>query len=339
MNDKPASKTTTPRVAVIGLGHWGTNLVRNVAALGALAALHDASPATRAKFAASYPTARLHDDAEAVLADPAIEAVMIATPAATHGALVKRALEAGKHIFVEKPLCLDVAEAKALAADAAKRGRILMVGHLLHYHPAFLALGAAVKAGRLGKLRYIYSHRLSLGRIRREENALWSFAPHDISMILALMGAMPVRVSAEGAQFLADNVADTTLTHFTFPGGEQAHVFVSWLHPFKDQRLVVVGEKAMAVFNDVAAGPEKLLLYRHEAGWTGDIPFVTKAEAEAIPFDAGAEPLKRECETFLAALRGGPAPPSDAPEGIRVLTVLDACQRAIEGKAPVELKG
>jgi UDP-2-acetamido-3-amino-2,3-dideoxy-glucuronate N-acetyltransferase len=310
-----------------------------VAALGALAGLHDAAPATRAKFAAAYPAARLHDEAEAALADPAVEAVMIATPAATHGALVKRALEAGKHVFVEKPLCLDVAEAKALAADAAKRGRILMVGHLLHYHPAFLALSAAVNAGRLGKLRYIYSHRLSLGRIRREENALWSFAPHDISMILALMGAMPVRVSAEGGHFLADGVADTTLTHFTFPGGEQAHVFVSWLHPFKDQRLVVVGEKAMAVFNDVAAGAEKLLLYRHEAGWTGDIPFVTKAEAEVIPFDAGVEPLKRECETFLAALRGGPLPPSDAAEGIRVLTVLDACQRALEHKAPVELKG
>ena len=331
------SETKIPRVAVIGLGHWGANLVRNVAALGALAAMHDTVPATRARFAAAHPTARLHDDAASVLADPTIEAVMIATPAATHGALVKRALEAGKHVFVEKPLCLDVAEAEALAKDAARRGRILMVGHLLHYHPAFLALSAAVRGGKLGKLRYIYSHRLSLGRIRREENALWSFAPHDISMILALMGTMPVRVSADGAYFLADGVADTTLTHFTFPGGEQAHVFVSWLHPFKDQRLVVVGEKAMAVFNDVATGAEKLLVYRHEAGWTGDIPFVTKAEAEPLPFALGAEPLKRECETFLAALRGGPAPPSDAAEGIRVLTVLDACQRALESRAPVDL--
>ncbi len=341
MNDpkKPVPRVAVPRIGVIGLGHWGANLVRNVAALGALAAMHDTAPATRARFAAAHPAARLHDDAASVLADPAIEAVMIATPAATHGALVKRALEAGKHVFVEKPLCLDVAEAEALAKEAARRGRILMVGHLLHYHPAFLALSAAVRSGKLGKLRYIYSHRLSLGRIRREENALWSFAPHDISMILALMGTMPLRVSAEGGQFLDDKVADTTLTHFTFPGGEQAHVFVSWLHPFKDQRLVVVGEKAMAVFNDVAAGAGKLVAYRHEAGWSGDIPFVTKAEAEPIPFDLGAEPLKRECETFLAALRGGPPPPSDAAEGIRVLTVLDACQRALESRAPVALKG
>jgi len=327
-----------PRIGEIGLGHWGANLVRNVAALGALAAMYDAAPATRAKFAAAHPAARAAESADAIFADPAIEAVMIATPAATHGALVKQALEAGKHVFVEKPLCLDVAEAEALAGLAARRGRILMVGHLLHYHPAFLALAAAVKSGRLGKLRYIYSHRLSLGRIRREENALWSFAPHDISMILALMGAMPVRVSAEGGHFLSHGVADTTLTHFTFPGGEQAHVFVSWLHPFKDQRLVVVGERAMAVFNDVSAGADKLLLYRHEAGWSGDIPFVSKAEAEPSPFDAGAEPLRRECETFLAALRGGPMPPSDAAEGIRVLTVLDACQRALEARAAIELR-
>lgn len=327
---------TPPRVAVIGLGQWGANLVRNVAALGALAGLHDAAPATRANFAAAHPGARDFASPEAVFADPAIEAVMIASPAATHGALVRQALAAGKHVFVEKPLCLDVAEAKTLAADAARRKRVLMVGHLLHYHPAFIALQGAVRAGALGSLRYIYSHRLSLGRIRREENALWSFAPHDISMILALVGALPERVSAEGAHFLAAGVADTTLSHFTFPGGEQAHIFVSWLHPYKDQRLVVVGEKAMAVFNDVASGAEKLLLYRHKAGWSGDIPVVAKADAEPIAY-GDAEPLRRECEVFLAALRGGSTPPSNAEEGIRVLTVLDACQRALEGRAAVEL--
>lgn len=327
---------TTPRIAVIGLGQWGANLVRNVAALGALAGLYDAAPATRAKFASTHPNARNFAAPAAVFADPAIEAVMIASPAATHGALVAAALAANKHVFVEKPLCLDVAEAKALAAEAARRGRVLMVGHLLHYHPAFTALQAAVRAGSLGKLRYIYSHRLSLGRIRREENALWSFAPHDISMILALIGALPVRVSAEGAYFLSQGVADTTLSHLTFPAGEQAHIFVSWLHPYKDQRLVVVGDKAMAVFDDVASGSGKLLMYRHRAGWSGDIPVVAKAEAEPIAFDA-AEPLQRECEAFLAAVGGGPAPPSDAEEGIRVLTVLDACQRALEGRAPIAL--
>jgi UDP-2-acetamido-3-amino-2,3-dideoxy-glucuronate N-acetyltransferase len=328
---------TPPKVGIVGLGHWGANLVRNVSALGALAATHDSAAPTRAKFAAHYPGARCTDTADEILADRAIEAVMIATPAATHGALVRAALAAGKHVFVEKPLCLDVEEACALRAEAERCRRVLMVGHLMHYHPAFIALRDAVRAGTLGRMRYIYSHRLSLGRIRREENALWSFAPHDISMIIALMQEMPVRVSAEGAHFLADGVADTTLSHLTFRGGEQAHIFVSWLHPYKDQRLVVVGEKAMAVFNDVAPGPEKLLLYRHEAGWSGDIPVVARAEAEPIPFDP-AEPLRRECEAFLASIRNGRAPPSDASEGIRVLTILDACQRALERRSAVDLR-
>ena len=331
------SEQTLPRIAVIGLGHWGTNLVRNVSALGALVGMSDTAEAARTKFAAAYPEVRMYPSPDAVLADPAIEAVMIASPAVTHGTLVRQALEAGKHVFVEKPLCLDVAEAGALKREAEQRGRVLMVGHLLHYHPAFTALARAVRGGALGKLRYIYSNRLSLGRFRREENALWSFAPHDISMILALMGSMPVRVSADGAHFLSEGVADTTLSHLTFPGGEQAHVFVSWLHPFKDQRLIAIGERAMAVFNDVAVGADKLLLYRHAAGWSGDIPVVEKADAEPIPFDP-AEPLRCECEAFLDAVRGAAHPPSDAAEGIRVLTVLDACQRALETGSPVILK-
>jgi UDP-2-acetamido-3-amino-2,3-dideoxy-glucuronate N-acetyltransferase len=330
------ARRSAPRVGIVGLGYWGQNLLRNMHALGAVAAMYDPSAAACAKSAALYRGVPLAQTAASMFADPAIDAVMIATPAATHGALVKQALAAGKHVFVEKPLCLDVDEAWQLGAEAARRGSVLMVGHLLHYHSAFIALRAAVGAGALGKLRYVYSHRLSLGKIRREENALWSFAPHDISMILALIGAMPVRVSAEGAHFLAHGVADTTLSHLTFPGGEQAHVFVSWLHPYKDQRLVVVGERAMAVFNDVASGPEKLVLYEHKAGWSGDIPVVTRAEAVPIPY-AGDEPLRRECEAFLAAVGGGPAPPSDAAEGGRVLMVLDACQRALEGRAPIIL--
>jgi UDP-2-acetamido-3-amino-2,3-dideoxy-glucuronate N-acetyltransferase len=326
-----------PRVAILGLGHWGSNLVRNIHALGALAGMSDTAEAARAKFAAAHPDARMYPSPEAAIADAGIEAVMIAAPAVAHAALVRKALAAGKHVFVEKPLCLDVAEARALKRDADRQGRVLMVGHLLHYHPAFIALARAVRGGVLGKLRYIYSNRLSLGRFRREENALWSFAPHDISMILALMDAMPVRVSADGAHFLSEGVADTTLSHLTFAGGEQAHVFVSWLHPFKDQRLIVIGERAMAVFNDVASGAEKLLLYRHAAGWSGDIPVVEKADAEPIAFEP-AEPLRRECETFLAAVRGAVHPPSDAAEGIRVLTVLDACQRALETGSPVLLE-
>jgi UDP-2-acetamido-3-amino-2,3-dideoxy-glucuronate N-acetyltransferase len=324
------------RVAAIGLGHWGRNLVRNLDALGVLAALHDSAPETRARFAAQYPAAAMRENLDAVWRDPSIDAVVIAAPAAAHGALVRAALEAGKHVFVEKPLCLDVAEARDLAALAAARGRVLMVGHLLLYHPAFRALKAAFDAGRLGRLRYVYSTRLSLGKIRREENALWSFAPHDISMILQLAGALPQRVVATGGQYLHPGVADTTLSHLAFAGDVQAHIFVSWIHPYKDQRLVVVGEEAMAVFNDVAAGPEKLALYPHRARWEGEIPMVAQAAAEPIPYGA-EEPLRVECQAFVDAVTTGRTPPSHAGEGIAVLRVLDACQRALTGGMPVEM--
>jgi UDP-2-acetamido-3-amino-2,3-dideoxy-glucuronate N-acetyltransferase len=327
---------TPPRTALVGHGYWGRNLARNLNALGALAAIVETDDASREAAGAAYPRAVCRKAVEAVLADPAIEAVMIATPAATHGALVAAALEAGKHVFVEKPLCLDVAEAERLAAQAERRGSTLMVGHLLLYHPAFAALRARVVEGRLGRLRYVYSTRLSLGKIRREENALWSFAPHDISMILQLVGGLPERVVAAGGQYLHPGVADTTLSHLAFPDDIQAHIFVSWIHPYKDQRLVVVGEKAMAVFNDVSPGPEKLLLYQHEARWDGMVPVVSKAEAEPIPYET-VEPLRREVETFLAAVAGGPKPPSDAREGIAVLRVLDACQRALVSGQPVQM--
>ncbi len=325
-----------PAVAAIGLGHWGRNLARNLDGLGALAALHDASAEVRERFAAQYPHCPVVPALDQVLGDPAIEAVAIATPAATHGDVVALALNAGKHVFVEKPICLDVGDAQALKAQADGAGKVLMVGHLLLYHPAFRALSAAVRAGRLGRLRYIYSNRASLGKIRREENALWSFAPHDVSMILNLAGRMPRRVMASAGTYLSEGVADTTLSHLDFGDGVQAHVFVSWLHPYKEQRLVVVGDAGMAVFNDVADGADKLLLYPHRAAWDGELPVISKADAEPIAYQAG-EPLRIECQAFLDAVAGKAAPPSDAAEGIRVLTVLDACQRAITGGRTVEL--
>lgn len=327
---------TSPRIAAIGLGHWGKNLVRNLHGMGVLAAMHDADAETQARLSAQYPDLPAADSVDAILSDDAIASVAIATPAATHGALVARALDAGKHVFVEKPLCLDVDEAEQLSAKAKSLGRVLMVGHLLLYHPAFRALQAAVAAGRLGRLRYIYSNRASLGKIRREENALWSFAPHDISMILAITGRLPRRVVANGGSYLTSDVADTTLSHLDFEGGVQAHIFVSWLHPYKEQRLVVVGDEAMAVFNDVADDANKLLVYPHKAGWDGDLPVVNRADAEPLPY-AGGEPLRVECEAFVAAVRDGTPPPSDAAEGIRVLKVLDACQHALTAGEAVSL--
>jgi len=325
-----------PRVGAIGLGHWGQHIARNLNALGALAVMCDSDEATRGRFAEAYPAAQVAGSFEQVLGRHDITAVMIATPASTHGALVDQALDAGKHVFVEKPLCLDVAEAERLAVKAAAAGRVLMVGHLLLYHPAFQALLAVVRRGDLGRLRYIYSTRASLGRIRRQENALWSFAPHDISMTLQLSGRLPERVVANGGNYLSEEVADTTLSHLEFGDGLQAHVFVSWLHPYKDHRLVVVGDGAMAVFNDVASGPDKLLLYRHKAHWDGDLPIVAKADAVPIPYDDD-EPLARECRAFLSAVQDGVPPPSDAAEGVRVLRVLDACQRSLNTGGPAKL--
>jgi UDP-2-acetamido-3-amino-2,3-dideoxy-glucuronate N-acetyltransferase len=336
MNSNEQNSPGGLRVGVIGAGYWGENLLRNFDALGTLAALCEVDAAARDAQSAAYPRAAVFDNADSLFADPTIEAVAIATPAATHGGLVKQALAAGKHIFVEKPLCLDVEEGKRLARDATAKGLTLMVGHLLLYHPAFVALRRCIDDGELGDLRYIYSNRLSLGKVRREENALWSFAPHDISMILALTGTLPSRVAATGGYYLSHDVADTTLSHLTFDSGVQAHVFVSWLHPFKDQRLVVVGTRGMAAFNDVAQGADKLLYYPLRQETDGDVPVLAKADAKPIAYDTG-EPLRRECQAFLDAVSGGVAPPSDAAEGLRVLTVLDACQRSIQSGAPVTL--
>lgn len=315
-------------VAVIGAGHWGRNLLRNFAALDALAAFYDSDPANLETARQSYPTARACPDFDAILADPIIDAVVIATPAATHGALTQQALRAGKHVFVEKPLCLDLAEGREIEALAKSSKRTLMVGHLLLYHPAFIALQAFIAQGRIGTLRYIYSNRTSLGRIRREENAFWSFAPHDLSMILALVHDMPTQVVCAGSGWLLPNVADTTLTHLTFAQNLQAHVFVSWLHPYKEHRMVVVGSEGMVVFDDVQPGAGKLAFYPHKVGWDGNLPSLDRAQAQPIPYDAD-EPLAQECRHFLDCLRTGAAPRSDAKQARQVLAILDAGQRSL----------
>ncbi len=323
-------------IAVIGTGYWGRNLVRNHHDIGHLKCVCDEDAGNLSAIAAQYPDVDARCDLKDVLSDGEVTAVVIATPAATHAAIVSQALNAGKHVFVEKPLCLDVAEAEALSAEANRLDRVLMVGHLLLYHPAFVALKAALDGGHLGQLRYIYSNRLSLGKIRREENALWSFAPHDISMILSLVSEMPRRVVANGGSYLHSGVADTTLSHLSFAGELQAHIFVSWLHPYKDQRLIVVGDKAMAVFDDAYAGDEKLLLYPHNVGWDGELPVITRANARSLAYD-GAEPLRLECEAFIDAIIKCEQPPSNADEGIRVLRVLKACQESLTSGAPVLL--
>ncbi len=257
----------------------------------------------------------------------------IATPAETHCKLVRRALLAGKDVLVEKPLCLSVEEGQKMVELASERRRLLMMGHLLWYHPAVLKLKELVDEGELGRIRYIYSNRLNLGKIRREENILWSFAPHDISVILGLLGELPDGIEAKGANYLHDKIADVTVSLLSFPSGVKAHIFVSWLHPFKEQRLVVVGDRKMAVFDDVEE-KDKLLLYPHAVNWKNHLPVASRAEAQPVPFDSG-EPLRAECLHFLECIRTRQTPRTDGQEGVRVLTVLQQCQAALAAPASV----
>lgn len=314
-----------PRVAVFGCGAWGKNLVRNFHALGALAAIVDPAPEGRAQAVKLAPGVPLHGSADAVWGDSSIGGVVIATPAETHAALCLAAMAAGKDVLVEKPLALRYQDGLEAAEKARAAGRILMVGHILEYHPGVLKLRELVKTGRLGKIRYIYSNRLNLGMVRRQENILWSFAPHDIAVILRLVGESPFQVSAAGGAYIQANIADVTVTQLSFDNGIAAHIFVSWLNPFKEQRLVVVGSEKMAEFDDVR---RELVLHDQRVDNRLGEPVPHKGEGETIPY-ANDEPLRLECQAFLHAMVTRTPPLTDAASGLAVLRVLQAAQRSL----------
>jgi len=317
-------------IAVIGSGYWGKNLVRNYHEMGNLRVICDKNEDVLAAFQEQYPGVEVCLAIHDVLSRDDIDAVVIATPAETHYTLAREALLAGRHVYIEKPLVLVAAEGEELIGLAEENERVLMVGHLLQYHPVFVRLKEMAGNGELGRINYIYSHRLNLGKIRREENILWSFAPHDISMILALAGEEPDAVSASGGNYLHRKIADVTTTHMEFPSGLQAHIFVSWLHPFKEQKLVVVGDKKMAVFDDTLAWEDKLLLYPHEIKWENNVPVPSKADPERLEIPQ-AEPLRQECAHFLACIENGERPATDGREGLRVLRVLNWAQGGLDG--------
>lgn len=315
-------------IAVVGGGYWGKNLIRNFHQLGALRVVCDANRDVLAAHARQFPGVEPAESFAAVLANPAIAGVVLATPAALHYTMVKEALLAGKDVFVEKPMALHVNEGQELVALAQKQQRILMVGHILQYHPAVRKLKELVDKGDLGKIQYIYSNRLNIGKIRWEENILWSFAPHDISVMLMLLGETPVSVSTHGGNYLHHNVADVTMTTLAFASGVRGHIFVSWLHPYKEQKLVVVGDKKMVVFND-AEPKNKLLAFAHSVEWLERRPVAKKADPEPIPVDAD-EPLKLECAHFLECITTRQCPRTDGREGLAVLSVLEACQKSLD---------
>jgi UDP-2-acetamido-3-amino-2,3-dideoxy-glucuronate N-acetyltransferase len=316
-------------IGMIGLGYWGKNILRNLQDLGVLHTACDSDPGVVAERKKGFPGLHFTTSLDEILKNPDIKAVAISTPAATHYEIVKQSLLAGKDVFVEKPLALTMEEGKELVALAAKGERILMVGHILQYHPAVIKLKELISQGELGKVQYIYSNRLNIGKVRTEENILWSFAPHDISVMLMLLEEEPVKVSSFGGEYLNLNIYDTTLTTLEFKNGVKGHIFVNWLHPYKEQKLIVVGSKAMAVFDDVS--DEKLFVYPHTIEWkNGKTPIAQKADYVVIPVES-AEPLKRELEHFIQCLRGRKRPKTDGLEGLKVLNILTLAGETLLG--------
>lgn len=314
-------------IAVVGAGYWGKNLVRNFRKLGALHTICDTDEsllqeASKVVENRCFVTTNYQE----VLQNPAIKGVVIATPAHTHYELADQAIVNMKDVFIEKPMTLSAKEGRSLVEKAELYGRVILVGHVLEYHPAITRLYEMVHNGKLGALRYIYSNRLNLGKFRTEENILWSFAPHDVAVMLSLTGEMPTKVVAQGATYINSGIADVTITGLTFPNNIKGHIFVSWLHPYKEQKLVVIGDKGMAVFNDMEK--DKLVFYNSRVAWEDDIAFPKVGEAEVIKFPQD-EPLKIECMDFLRAMKDREPPLVDGEKGVQVLEVLEMCQSAI----------
>ena len=317
-------------IGLIGAGYWGINLIRNFYKLGVLKAVVDNDLRRKKVVLDIAPKVSFNNDYKSILKNEFIKAVVISTPAKSHFNLVKKALLSEKHVFVEKPLCLKYEDGKKLQRIAEKKKLKLMVGHLLLYHPAYNKLREEIDKGSIGRLRYIYSNRLSLGKLRKEEDVLWSFAPHDISMILNLVNEKISTVEAFGGSYLHKKVKDTTITLIKFRNKVKAHIFVSWLHPYKDQRLVIIGDKGMLVFADVLDNKNKLLFYGHDVRWDGNIPVINKMKGKKIAFDYSKEPLYLECKAFVDWIKYDIVPPSSSKEGLAVLKVLELAKEKLK---------
>jgi predicted dehydrogenase len=320
-----------PRVGLVGLGYWGPNLARNFDDLGALASLCDLDPELRRRFGLRYPDARVYEDYDGMLVDDELDAIVVATPVPTHHAIAKRALEAGKHVFVEKPPAMRAAEMEELVSLAESGGLVLMPGHLLLYHPGVQKVKELIDAGELGEVYCIYGNRQNLGVIRKDENALWSLGVHDLSVILYLLDEEPDEVSAHGHAFLTPGVEDVVFCYLHFPSGKIAHMHLSWLDPHKMRKITVVGRDKMVVFDDMEL-ERKVTIYE-KGPWqpsetygewrtrTGDI------FSPHIPND---EPLRLECSRFLQLVADGPGDHKEARDGLSVVRALETLQQQLE---------
>jgi predicted dehydrogenase len=320
-------------VGVVGLGYWGPNLARNIAALAGveLSWCCDERPAARERIVAAHPRTRVTAHLDDLLGDDELDAVVLATPVPTHASLAIRVLEAGKHCFVEKPLAHSVADAERAVAAAAAAGRVLMVGHLLEYHPGVRKLKQITDSGELGDIHYIYSNRLNLGQLRADENALWSLGAHDISVILHLAGEDPSELSAHGECYMRPGIEDVVFAFLRFPSGLSAHLHLSWLDPHKERRFTVVGSQRMATFDDMDLD-RKVTVYDkgfdQSAGSYGE--YITRSGDSYSPRISNTEPLRLEVEHFVECVRTGALPRSDGQSGLRVVRTLQALQRELE---------
>ncbi len=326
-------------VAVIGIGRWGKNLARNFFQLGALHSICDMNESLLDEAQKLYPDVNLTSNYHSLLENAEITRMVIAAPAIQHYKLTKEALLAGKDVYVEKPFCMDSSEGEELIDIAEERHLILMVGHILHYHPCVRKLQEMVRNGAIGKLQYIVSNRLNLGSIRLEENALWNFAPHDISLILSLCeNKLPLDVQCTGSSCVSKNIPDISLTTMLFESEVRAHVFVSWLNPFKEQKITLVGTNGMIVFDDTLPWSNKLVFYPDYLRWVNDTYPVTNnvnpVKIEVIQ----AEPLKEECLHFIKCCNSRSTPLTDGQEGLRVLKVLQAAQESLNQNVCAETK-
>jgi predicted dehydrogenase len=321
------------RVGVVGLGYWGPNIARNLASIEGceLRWLCDAQESARALVASAFPSARTTGELNELLADEELDAVVLATPVPTHAELAIAVARAGKHCLVEKPLATDASDAEAAVKAAAEARRVLMVGHLLEYHPAVARLKRLVDEDELGRLYYLYGNRLNLGKLRADENALWSLGAHDVSVVLHLIGEEPAECVAHGASYVRDGVEDVVFCYLSFPSGIVAHLHLSWLDPHKERRMTVVGAKRMATFDDMLV-EGKLSVY--DKGFDEDArswgEYITRSGDVFQPRIPNAEPLRLECEHFIECVRRGARPRSDGESGVRVVKVLERLQRSLE---------
>jgi predicted dehydrogenase len=325
----------TVRVGVVGLGYWGPNVARNLNAIDTaeLAWCCEVDPERRERWAGVFPNARFTDSLEEVLADPELDAVAITAPARHHAAVASEVLDAGKHVYVEKPLTHSVADAAMLVRKAEEAGVVLLVGHLLEYHPGIEALESLLRGGDLGDLVYIHSNRVNLGKLSEDENALWDLGVHDLSVILRLAGEIPDQVWAHGRWGISEGHEDVVFTHLRFPSGLSAHSHLSWLDPHKERRITVVGSGRMAVFDDMAR-EGKLTIYDKgfdpDEASVGD--FVARSGEIVKPAISSKEPLRIECEHWIECIADGKAPRTDGHSGLRVVRVLEALQHSLDAE-------